>query len=582
MSKHLDSTGAKSSTEGGVDRRVVFSHLKTILDALWASRQRVKLVLLAVAAAMAIFATAYFQVRLTLWVEEFSNSLAKERPFTIYQIAPLIQFAAVLVVLDGMRAWLKENLTSYLRQGLVDDLLSLWLSPLRAYRLSHAGTVGDNPDYRITRDVDILASLSSELGIEFFESICIVAFFINLLWILSPHIGFSISGHDLNIPGFMLWLALVWTGSASILNIRVSRGLIALKGVRSQQEAEFHSDIAHVNEEIAGVSLYGGEADERARLEQSFSALNNIYQRISEAESWSNLIKHFYQRSSKAIPILATAPFYFTHRLNIGELAAMLISFEHIERELRWFVDNYDEYTNWRAAMLRVAIFRQQLLSMDQLGHAHSKIILDETSENSIAFDDLVIAGDSAVVCLSDSHVELQSGERVLVTGDDTERSLLFRSIAGLWPWGSGRITRPPRDSLMFIPSRPQIPPGTLRAAVTYPHPAEMFEHSHVNKALTWVGLEHYVTELDVQSRWDRRLTDAEARALAFARVVLQQPRWVVANGALDDLDPTLSRRIESLLTDPLQDVGVINIGRDQGGGAQAVYARKLRLVTRY
>jgi putative ATP-binding cassette transporter len=179
---------------------------------------------------------------------------------------------------------------------------------------------------------------------------------------------------------------------------------------------------------------------------------------------------------------------------------------------------------------------------------------------------------------LSESHTDINVSERVLIAGESgEEKALLFRAIGGLWPWGSGQITHPARSTIMFMPVQAYIPPGSLREVVAYPRPTEAFDHPTIAKALAGVGLDHLEPHLDTVNRWDRDLTDDEKQCLAFARVVLQRPSWVVVNDALDVLDPKSRQRIRTLFESELADIGLINIGHDQPEGG--FYPRKLHLV---
>ena len=209
----------------------------------------------------------------------------------------------------------------------------------------------------------------------------------------------------------------------------------------------------------------------------------------------------------------------------------------------RWFVDNFSGIADWRATLLRVAAFRKAIMSMDELGQTASRIEFAEAEDQSIKMDDLHVASPEGCVMLSEPHAKMDAGERVLITGrNGEEKALLFRAIGGLWPWGSGRITHPARQTMMFMPVRAYIPPGALRATVVYPHPTDVYDIAAIAKALADVGLEHLEPHLDTVDRWDRQLSDDEKQRLAFARVILQKPLWVVLNDALDVLDPEIAR----------------------------------------
>ena len=215
---------------------------------------------------------------------------------------------------------------------------------------------------------------------------------------------------------------------------------------------------------------------------------------------------------------------------------------------------------------------------MDVLGRSAGRIDFTTAEGETIGFDNLRIAAPGACITLSEARTDLKAGERVLIAGENgEERALFFRAVSGLWPWGGGEVSLPPREAMMFMPARPYVPPGDLRAAATYPHPPDAHDIASIARAFAAVGLERFEPMLKTTERWDRRLTDDEKQCLAFVRVVLHKPRWLVMNDALDELDPASRERIETLLAGELVDIGVINIAHGDVDGD--VFPRSLRLL---
>ena len=175
--------------------------------------------------------------------------------------------------------------------------------------------------------------------------------------------------------------------------------------------------------------------------------------------------------------------------------------------------------------------------------------------------DDLWVAAPSGRLALSEPHVELKPGERLLIVGDEDNERLLFQAIAGLWPWGGGRIAHPPRPSVFFVPTPAYAPPGTLRESLAYPHPPQTYDDARIDEALAAVGLEHFAPMLDETERWDRKLNDNDKQRLAMARVLLQKPRWVVLNRAIAAMEPEAARRLADAFANHMADVGIIYIG---------------------
>ena len=249
-----------------------------------------------------------------------------------------------------------------------------------------------------------------------------------------------------------------------------------------------------------------------------------------------------------------------------------------MQQSLRWYVDNFSAIADWRATLLRVAGFRKAVIAMDRLGQSAGRFTLTEGEGQGIRIADLCIAGPTGAVRLDAAALELKRGDRVLVSGGHGEgKTLFFRALIGLWPWGAGSITRPPRARIMFLPAKAYLPTGTLRACVTYPQPETAFEDADIAAALSDVGLQRLVPQLGKFHRWERHLSENEKHCLAFARAILQRPDWVVIDDALNFVERTARHRIEDIFMTRLTDVGVINIGHD--GGQPAFYTRRVMLT---
>jgi putative ATP-binding cassette transporter len=277
-------------------------------------------------------------------------------------------------------------------------------------------------------------------------------------------------------------------------------------------------------------------------------------------------------------PILAAAPGYFGGSLTFGEMMMAVGAFIQVQQALRWFIDNFSNIADWRATLLRVAAFRQAVLSADELGTSASRIEVTEAADDKFAIDNLEIASPTGSTMLSDRHVEIAPGDRVLILGEPgAGKSVLFRALAGLWPWGSGRIAQPPRDGVMFVPRRPYIPPGSLRSALAYPQPEATYKDDEFVAALKACGLDRLSTSLDRESRWDRELSDDDQQCLVFARLPLHKPRWVVIDQALDALEEDARERVLDLFKDKLAGTAVIDIGQRKERGH--FFSRVLHLI---
>jgi len=561
----------------------LFSQVARMSAAFWASRERNQLLLLAGGLVLVVAATAYMQIRLNAWNQPFYDALThKDMPAFIRQLVVFAELAAILLVLNVSQVWLNQTSRVVLRQGLVHDLLDQWLTPLRAFRLSNAGPIGQNPDQRLHADAQHLTELMTDLGIGLLQATLLLLSFIGVLWVLSQQMILPLAGKRLHVPGYMVWCALFYAGTASFLSWRVGRPLIALDAERYAREANLRFALVRANEELEGITIYGGESDEKQHLNRVFATVLEVSRRIVGATTRLTWITAGYGWFTIVAPILVAAPSYLTGEMSFGQLMVAVGAFNQVQTSLRWFVDNFSSIADWRATLLRVASFRAAVITMDSLGESTSRIELEESDSPAIRIDDLQVAAPAGAIRLSEAQLQISPGERVRITGErGAERTMFFRALIGLWPWGKGRIVRPARQSMMFLPARAYVPPGSLRAALCYPCATHDFDDAATERALAAVGLERLQPQLDATLRWDRQLNDDEKQSLAIARVILQRPRWLVLNGVFEGLDAASRRRIETILGGDLAGLGLIDIGKEVNEGeAGAFFNRNLRLVT--
>jgi putative ATP-binding cassette transporter len=566
------------SSAGAAAQISLLSEVRRMATVIARSRERNRMFLLIAGLVVVVAGTAYMQTRLNAWNQPFYDALTrKDLPEFLKQLGVFGRLAAILLVLNVSQVWLNQTCRVVLRQGLVHDLFDEWLKPLRAFRLSWAGPIGENPDQRLHADAQHLSDLVTDLFIGLLSATLLLLSFIGVLWVLSQHMTLPLGGRQVYVPGYMVWCALLYSATASFLSWRVGRPLIGLNAERYAREAELRRAMMRVNEQIEGITIYGSENVEKQTLNQTFDIVLGVSRRIVGSLTRLTWISAGYGWFTIVAPILVAAPSYLSGTMSFGELMVIVGAFNQVQSSLRWFVDNFSALADWRATRRRVASFHRATALMDSLGESVSQIAVRETPRDSIRFDDLCVAGPEDALTLDEAHVELKPGERTLIVGEHgAARTLMFRALLGIWPWGGGQITRPPRQSMMFLPASAYVPPGTLRAGLVSPQSAGDYDEAAVTSALTAVGLERLRPSLDTTDRWDGRLDEDEKQRLAFARVLLQRPRWLVMDGALGKLQPDLRRRIEALLGE--LGTTVVNIGPDSS--QEGFITRRLRLVT--
>ncbi|MBW9064857.1 ABC transporter ATP-binding protein/permease [Rhizobium herbae] len=554
--------GAKTT-----DEQPFRDQLRMMQRAFIASPVRNVIAWLAIGIAVLIVATAFGQILLNRWYKPFYDTLERrDLSAFLLQLIVFAEIAGGLLILNVLQTWLNQWIRIKLREGLTLDLINEWMKPARAFRLANAGAIGINPDQRIHEDARHLADLTAGLSIGLFQSGVLLASFVGVLWSLSAGFVFHIADYDINIPGYMVWAAFLYAGTAATLSWFVGRPLVRLNGEHYAREAVLRFSLMRVNEHIEAVSLSAGEANEKRRLQRDLSSVLEISHNLMLALTRLTWVTSGYGWVTVIAPIVIAAPVYFAGDLSFGGLMMAVGAFNQVHVSLRWFVDNIDTIADWRATLLRVAAFRSAMVMTDER-HESDKRIEFAKADNRLTIDHLEIALPSGCIKLKEPHVEIRPGDRVLVTGaPDVEKAPFFRSIAGLWPWGDGRISLPEGGDIAFVPRTPYFPPGTLEEVLSYPRNPGSFPKTELAAVLSKVGLEKLSDRLDQDMRTKLKLNETELRLLAVARLGLHKPRWVIIDEALDTLGTGAYQAVVTFLEQQLGDAAVVNIGRTEPG----------------
>jgi putative ATP-binding cassette transporter len=550
-----------------------------LVKTFWYSPGRNKLFLLGLAVCAVVALTAFGQIKLNAWNKPFYDALSlKDFWEFLYQLVIFAVIAGALLVLNVAQAWLRELSKLKLREGLTRDLFDQWLVPRRAFRLSGAGDIGVNPDQRIHEDARHLVDLSTDLGIGLLQSTLLLACFITVLWDVSESVTFSVTGWSFALPGYMVWLALIYAGIASFVSWRVGRPLIPLNAERYAREADLRFGLVQVNERTHAIALYGGETDEKDYLNREFDQVLSMMRRLVSAIARLTWVTAGYGWFAIVAPFIVAAPGYFAGDMSLGALMMAVGAFNQVQQALRWFVDNFSLIADWRATLLRVASFRLALVQMDQFGGETGRIEVVPTADDRLVFDQIGIASPGGCTRLSENHVVINPAERILIIDKRRDgKTSLFSALAGLWPWGRGRILLPPAQTTMFISQQDYIPPGTLRGALAYPAQPAQFTSEEYMVALERMKLAHLSPDLDRDARWERELTPEDQDKLVFARLLLHKPRWIMLDEVADRLDEDARGLILDIFGHELADAAIVNIG--QADTQRGFYTRVLHLI---
>ncbi|MEJ1158959.1 ABC transporter ATP-binding protein/permease [Prosthecomicrobium sp. N25] len=521
------------------------------------------------------------QVRLNTWNGAFFDAIQKKDVSGFWsQLLTFLWIAAALLSCIVAQTWLQETLKMRIRARLSEILLDTWLKPRYAYWLGFAGERGSAADQRLQEDCRLVADFTTELGVGLLQSTLLLVTFTGVLWGLSTNVTFEIGGNTLHIPGYMVWVAILYAGLGSGLTWLVGRPLIALNTERYAREADFRFALVRIGENAEGVALHGGEADERRNLDGSLGLVLASMRKLSGALSRLTWITSGYGWLAMVVPVLAAAPGYFSGDLSFGSLMMVVGAFTQVQTALRYFVDQFPRIADWRSAVTRVSTFRDALADLEDDINAQERLKVEPHPEGKLTFDGVAISLIGGRTVIDEATVEIAPGERVLITGESgSGKSTMFRAVAGLWPWGSGTVLVPPAEDQMFMPQRPYMPLGSLRQALSYPSGPDRFTDEEIAAAMRRCRLEDFVEQLDREDRWDKSLSLGQQQRVAFTRVLLHRPRWVFMDEATSALDDDSQAAMLSLFSEDLAGTTILSIAHRPG--VEAFHTRTLRLEKR-
>ena len=505
------------------------------------------------------------QYQLTVWNRSIFDALENKNAEAVLFQAMIFPVLAVASVTSWVvLVYLRMTTQRRWRRWLGGHLMDRWLASGRYYQLNLVKGDHENPEYRIAEDLRVATESPVEFVVGIVSATLSALTFIVVLWTIGGALTVPLGGASITIPGFLVVGAIIYAVIASGSMVLIARRFIPVAEAKNQAEAEYRYLLTRVRENGESIALIRGEPEERAGLDQ---ALEKVLRRWRDVCFQTMRTTIVYQGSgilAPVVPVILSAPKFLDGSMSLGQVMQAASAFVIVQQAFSWLVDNYPKFADWTASARRVSSL---LVSLDQLDRADElgvgQIERGETDDHAMHLCDLSVTLDDGTVVVNEAEVAIAPGEKVLVVGESgTGKSSLVRAIAGLWPWGGGKLRIQSGAKIFMLPQRPYIPIGTLRRAVTYPGGVDDVPKEEVAEAMEQVGLGEMVERLDEEEKsWDQTLSGGEKQRVAFARLFVHKPDIIVMDEATSALDPPSQEALMKKLEESLPKTTIISVG---------------------
>ena len=490
---------------------------------------------------------------------------------TVYVIQIMLDILFMQRFMLRWRAWLTDNLTGD------------WLDGKAYYRARFIDDTIDNPDQRIQTDIDVFTagvgplpntpgnSTGATLVFGAVSAVVSMVSFTSILWGLSgPLTLFGVT-----IPRALFWLGLAYVVFATIIAFWIGKPIIWLAFDNEKFNAAFRYALVRLRDASEAVAFYRGELAERAGLRQRFAPIVDNYKRYINRTVGFTAWNLSLSQIIVPLPYILQFPRFYAGDIKLGDMSQSSQAFSSIQNGLSFFRNAYDHFAGYRAAIIRLHGLKVANREGRELPSISTTACVDGTVELS-KVEVRTPVGDQLVDPLD---LRLEVGDTLVVTGKSgSGKTTLLRSLAELWPFTTGTLTRPcgPNET-MFLSQMPYVPLGDLRAVVTYPCEEGSLTDDELKAVLEKVALPHLGARLDEVQDWAKVLSPGEQQRIAFARILLTKPKAAFLDESTSALDEGLEMLLYRLVREDLPNTILVSVSHRKT--VEQHHTKELRLL---
>jgi vitamin B12/bleomycin/antimicrobial peptide transport system ATP-binding/permease protein len=516
--------------------RVFWKRLWKLAKPFWFSEEKRRgrrlLAILLVLGGITIALSAYF----TFILRDTTQALVNKDPKKFYHEMELFfAWFVGMVPVAAYYPWLIGRLTIVWREWMTKQFVDLGFAHRAFYRMSLDAKV-DNPDQRISEDINSFVGTTLIFVLIVLGAVVTAITFFGILWSISPFLSITL---------------VIYAAVGSYLSVIIGRRLIGINFDQQRYEADFRFGLVHVRDNVEPIFMYGGEQHETRQLGGRFANVVRNFNLLIRWQRHLSIVTASYNNLISLLPYVLLAGTYFAGKMEYGQIVQAAAAFGSLQGALSLIVSNFQGVASYACVVNRLATYSEECDAARE--EDRGGVTRIETVEaDEVAFHDVtVLTPDRRKTLVADLSLPALDGQPILLRGrSGAGKTSLLRALAGIWREGGGTITRPPLSDVMFLPQRPYMILGSLRDQVCYPHAAGTSDEK-IHEILARVNLENLPERfggLDAEMHWADVLSPGEQQRLAFARLLLNLPRYAFLDEATSALDLENETRLYELL----------------------------------
>lgn len=470
-----------------------------------------------------------------------------------------VVIVAILILSYGYALYFNGLLTMRWRRWMTKNYLQKWLHEHTHYRMQLLHNTVDNPDQRISEDLERFPIATLNVFSLFFESTLTIASFGIILWGLSGDLTIPLGSFHLTIPGYLFWGALLYAVLGTKITTWIGKRLAGLNYQQQKYDADFRYSLVRLRESGEQIAMHRGEDAEHHRFHHLFGNIFNNYLTILSLRKRLAFFTSGYNTAASLLGIVMAIPLYLQKKVQLGGMMQIAGAFGHVIGSFSMLVNAFGLFAEWRAVISRLTEFNRSMnISQESLP---TQISLQEHLETDVCVENLNISLPNGQSLFTNVNLTFAQGASFLLSGKSgLGKSTLIKSIAGLWLHGEGIIKIPKNKKLYFASQKPYLPLGSFRDILNYPNTINMNDE-FIYDLLRLCELEKFSHRLDEINHWAHELSLGEQQLVAFVRIFIHKPDVVFLDESTSALDETTESIVYENLRRHFPEITIVTVG---------------------